>query len=257
MNKSFGFIGGGRAARIILKAIGNKANLPENIIVSDLNDNTLDTIKKEFPSVKTTSQNREAAGCDYVFISLHPPVIAQVLEDIKTEISPGTVIISLAPKITIAKISSALNGHKNIVRMIPNAPAYVNDGFNPVTFGPEFQQDEKPQLTELFSKWGKAPETDEVKLEAYAVMTAMGPTYLWYQLRKLQELGLKFGLQENELQDGIQAMASGAVNVYFNAGLPPEEVIDLVPVKPMAEFEEPVKEFYDNALTAMYGKLKN
>ncbi len=42
----------------------------------------------------------------------------------------------------------------------------------------------------------------------------------------------------------------------FESGLPPEHVMDLVPMKPLGEEEETIKNLYRTKLTAMYAKLK-
>jgi pyrroline-5-carboxylate reductase len=73
--------------------------------------------------------------------------------------------------------------------MIPNAPSLIHKGYNPVVYSDLISTDEKTSLRELFGTWGEAPEVAEAKLEAYAILTAMGPTYFWFQWLKLQELG--------------------------------------------------------------------
>ena len=83
----------------------------------------------------------------------------------------------------------------------------------------------------------------EDKLEAYAIVTAMGPTYLWFQLYLLQEFGRSFGLTETEVKDGVSKMVVGTVKT-MEAGLSPAEVMDLVPVKPLGDEEENIKGLY-------------
>lgn len=256
-NKSFGFIGGGRVVRILLKALVNKGKVPNNVIVSDTNEEVLNKLQKEFPFVKTTIDNTESASCDYVFISLHPPVMIKALEEIKISIKPDAIVISLAPKLTIEKICALLNGFNKIVRMIPNAPTYINEGYNPVSYSKDISAKDKEELKELFELWGEAPEVEEYNLEGYAITTAMGPTYLWFQLSKLHELGKSFGLTEEELEKGIPAMVKGAIDTLYSSGLRSEDVIDLVPVKPLAEFEKTICENYNNSLTVLFNKLKN
>ena len=41
-----------------------------------------------------------------------------------------------------------------------------------------------------------------------------------------------------------------------DAGMPPHEVMDLVPVKPLAALEPTVKEAYATVLQSLYRKLK-
>ena len=52
-------------------------------------------------------------------------------------------------------------------------------------------------------------------------------------------------------------MVTGAVNTLFNSGLDAKSVIDLIPVKPLAEHEENIKDYYKNNLTQLFKKLKS
>jgi len=59
----------------------------------------------------------------------------------------------------------------------------------------------------------------------------MGPTYLWFQLYELRELGRSFGLSDDAASTAVEQMPS-ARSTTMNAALtPPAEVMDLVPVR--------------------------
>ena len=103
---------------------------------------------------------------------------------------------------------------------------------------------------------GPCPVVPEEKLEAYAVLTAMGPTYLWFQFQQLRELGLSFGLSLGEVDAGLAAMVTGAAQSFFGSGLSAEDVMDLVPVKPLHDDEEMVRTIYKTKLAGIYNKLK-
>ena len=51
-------------------------------------------------------------------------------------------------------------------------------------------------------------------------------------------------------------MLWGTTETLFNSGLTYEEVMDLVPVKPMGEVEETIKGYYTQYLTALFQKIK-
>jgi pyrroline-5-carboxylate reductase len=89
------------------------------------------------------------------------------------------------------------------------------------------------------------------------VISAMGPTYLWFQLYQLIELAQTFGLTQKEAEDAVSAMAVGAVHTLKESGLAPEKVMDLLPVKPMADEETAIRSAYRRRLTGLYQKLKS
>jgi pyrroline-5-carboxylate reductase len=97
---------------------------------------------------------------------------------------------------------------------------------------------------------------DETKLEAYAILSAMGPTYLWFQMQKLRELGASFGLTEKETDKALYEMVKGAAKTIFKSGLSYHEVVNLIPVKPLAEDEASILQAYETKLKGLYEKLK-
>ncbi len=255
--KSIGFIGGGRITRIFLEALSRKKMLPATVVVSDASADALQKLKDRFPKVHTAqADNVKPAAQEIVFLALHPPAIGSGLGEIKSALKPGAVLVSLAPRFTIKALSEGLGGFNRIVRMIPNAPSIVGEGYNPVAFGPGISKKEKEDLSKLFKKLGDCPEVDEEKLEAYAIITAMGPTYLWFQLYELLELGRSFGLTDKQAWKGVKKMLKGALETIDESGLSPDEVMDLIPVKPLGEDEAAIRDAYRTKLTGLYQKLK-
>ena len=256
--KSLGFIGGGRVARIILGGLKKAGQTPSKVVASDTNPDVLKKLQSGFPSVQIAlNNNREVASQDLVFLGLHPPAIGGSLTEIKDSLKPGSILISLAPKLSIAKLKEGLGGFDRIVRLIPNAASIIGEGYNPIVFSGALSSLEKEEIKILLGALGKCPEVAENKLEAYAVVIAMGPTYLWFQLQELRSLAESFGMTSAEATAGILEMVSGAANTLLGSGMPPEEVMDLIPVKPLGEEEQIIKAMYKSKLGPLYDKLKS
>jgi pyrroline-5-carboxylate reductase len=256
-NRTIGFIGGGRITRIFRDGWLRGNAMPGSIVVSDCNADTLAKLKARFPQIATAPGNSAAAASqDIVLLAVHPPVMAEVCAGIKGNLNPAALVVSLAPKFTVAIISELLSGFARIARAIPNAPSIIGAGYNPVVFSSALTPADKAELTSLLSPLGECPEVAEQKLEGYAVLTAMGPTYLWFQLQALREVALGFGLTEAEVAPALKRMVCGATRTLLESGLAPAEVTDLIPVKPLAEMEAQVAEMYRTRLPAIYQKIK-
>jgi len=252
---SLGFIGGGRITRIFLNAFANKEMAFDKVVVYDTNSEVISKLKQQFPEIVPAETALEAAQQSIVFIALHPPVIMETLDKIVNEVKEDTVIISLAPKINIVKIAAKLKT-SNIVRMIPNATSFMNEGYNPLVYHPEMGESEKKQVKKLVKSLGKTFTTDEAKLESYAIVSAMLPTYFWFQWQALKEVALQTGLSEQEAEKTIKSTLKKAVKLFYNSGLTPAEVIDLIPVKPIGEHEAQITEIYQNKLMGLFSKIK-
>ena len=254
-SKSLGFIGGGRITRIFLQGLSNKKAIPENVKVFEPNAETLQALQTSFPEVVPAKSAADAAKQDVIFIAVHPPVMMETMQAIKETTTDSTIVVSLAPKITLAKMASALPT-KKLARMIPNATSFINEGFNPVTFSAGFDKKEKKQLLKLLKKLGKTFETEEPKLESYAVVSAMLPTYFWFQWLEMENIAIETGLSAEEEQKAISSTLKKALKLYYKSGLKPEEVMDLIPVKPIGENEPEIKNILNTKLTGLFAKIK-
>lgn len=249
-----GFIGGGRITRILAQGWARTGSLPARILVHDPDRRALDALAADIPGIEAVPAEA-AAHVDFLFLALHPPAMLAAVAAAKPHLGLNTVLVSLAPKITIAALQQAA-GTSRIVRMIPNAPSVVGRGYNPVAYGVGVDARARMLLNELFEPWGVAPEVPEPQLEAYAILTAMGPTYFWYQWQTLREVSAELGLTGMDADAATRSMVEGALATLLDAGLTPAATMDLIPVKPLAEMERTVIEAYRTALPALHAKLR-
>ena len=253
--KSLGFIGGGRITKIILQSLANKQIELPSVLVCDTNAEVLKALRKLFPKIQINDSCELTAKQEIVFIALPPPVIMETLEQIKASVPDKTQVVSLAPKISIEKVASKL-ATKKIARMIPNATSYINEGYNPVSFSSGYSSGEKQSLMEMLATMGKTFEVEEAKLEAYAVVSAMLPTYFWFQWKEMQNLGLQMGLNELESKEAVHQTLLAAIDLFFNSELNYKDVVDLIPVKPIGEHESQISEIYQSKLMGLFQKIK-
>ncbi len=256
-SNSIGFLGGGRVTRILLGGWRRGGMDLDQVIVSDPDSTAVAKLSDEFGSaIEIAADNLRVADRAIVFLAVHPPMISQVLGEIAEHLGEQTVLVSLAPKITIEQLSRSANGFDRIARMIPNAASIVGSGYNPVAWGDALPEASRAQVRRLLQPLGQSPEVPESTLEAYAVITAMGPTYFWPQWSELVSLAETFGLPSQDASEAVQAMLQGAIATSFDSGLTADDVNDLIPVKPLAEFEPVMRETMQAKLSAVMEKIR-
>jgi pyrroline-5-carboxylate reductase len=257
-NETLGFIGGGRITNIFLQAFKGANVSFSKIVIFDPDTESLRKLQNNYSQIECESLDIESASrSDFVILAVHPPILLEILTEIRPFLKDDAIVVSLAPKITIKKIAQLLNGFQNIARVNPSATGIINQGINPVAFANALSDNQKENLLDLLHILGKAPIVEESKIEAYAVICAMGSTYFWFQLQQLKMLAISYGMDEKEAEETISEMINGTVSTLFNSNLTPEEVMDLVPVKPIGEYEETIKSFYLAKLNAIYEKIKS
>ncbi|MGQ9614886.1 MAG: pyrroline-5-carboxylate reductase family protein [Spirochaetota bacterium] len=188
--KIVGFIRGGRVTRLLLEGLRKAEGLPKQVVVSDPDVNNIERLSIIVGDRLISGDNNRVVAemAELVFLAIHPPIAAEVCEQIKSALKQDKTIISLIPTITRRRLSEMLNGFNRIVRMIPNAPSGIGKGYNPNVFPENLNEDERSFLLNLFQHWGMSPEVPEEHLEAYAIITGMGPTYFWFQWLELVRL---------------------------------------------------------------------
>jgi pyrroline-5-carboxylate reductase len=250
------FVGGGRVTWLLLQALKEKEALPQRIIVTDPNEQTLAKVRSIAPQlIECHAGNQKAIDVELIFLAVHPPAVPTVLQVLRGKLAPPTVMVSLVPTVTMATLSQQLAGFDRLVRMIPNAPSLIHQGYNPVAFAPQILAEEKAVLLGFFQKWGAAPEVDEKKLESYAILTGMGSTCFWFQWLELQRLGREFGISKPELSRALPAMLHGAAELLFHSELPVEQVMDLIPVHPLKDEANTIRQIIAGKLSALHRKL--
>jgi len=255
--RSIGFVGAGRVASILLGGWARADASPAQLVVSDGDAAVLAALGDKYPEMRSAGRDvAEAAAQDIVFLALHPPAIPGAAADVAKGLGGSAVLVSLAPKLSIAKLSALLGGFARIARLIPNAASIVGRGYNPVSWGPALGGADRDALRRLLSPLGALPEVPEVDLETYAVITAMGPTYLWPQLYELESLAESFGLAPESARRAVGEMLAGAVATMHESGLSPAQVEDLVPVKPLAEEQPALLAAYRTRLSGLREKLR-
>jgi pyrroline-5-carboxylate reductase len=254
MFQSIGFMGGGRVTRFLLEGWKHSGKMPSGVRVADSNPVVLGVLKSDFTDIATVAP-AEAAAADLVVLAVHPPVMKDVLTVVKPCLKKDATVLSLAPKFTSAAISGAL-GVARVTRMIPNAPSAIGKGFNPVAYAAGVDVETKAALSALFAPWGEAPEVPEKDLEAYALISGMGPTYMWFQWQALRELAVNFGLKSAAADTAILKMVQGAAECLLAAGRDPLKTMDMIPVKPLKDDEPAFVAAYKAKLTGLYEKIK-
>jgi pyrroline-5-carboxylate reductase len=254
---SVGFVGGGRAARIILNGWKRAGVMPPRVVVSDPDGAALQALAGIAPEIEISTDNAAAAAQDICILAVHPPLAKEVVPGLAVKLNGDRqILVSLLPKLTAGKLSAMLGGFDRIARIIPNAASFLGAGYNPVAFADGLPETDRQTLRELFGPLGEAPLVDESTLEAYAIVTAMGPTYFWPQLYRLKALAESFGLAPEAAMESIGQMMQGTLAMMARGGLSDEQVQDLVPVKPLADEVAKMCQGMENKLSILMEKLR-
>ena len=72
----------------------------------------------------------------------------------------------------------------------------------------------------------------------------------------MEDIALQTGFTEKESKRIIRATLSRSLKLFYKSELSSEEVIDLIPVKPIKEYEKEIETIFQTNLLGLYEKIK-
>jgi pyrroline-5-carboxylate reductase len=188
-----GIIGIGNMGEAILKGIISNTDIsPDEIIVSDKNQERIDYIVNKYSVAGTDSNERLVNLSEIIFLVVKPKDLENVLSPLK-ELLDSKILISVLAGIKIKKIKNYTKNAK-VVRIMPNTPALVGESATGVSFEEIFTEEEKNNILKLLNSFGKTVVVEEELLDAITGLSGSGPAYVLSFIDSLAQGGVKQGL---------------------------------------------------------------
>ena len=232
MNKKIGFIGCGKMASAIIKGILNSEHKNHlELKGSELNCEIAEAAQTRLGITVLSDNKALAIDSDVIFIATKPNYAAQVLEEIKDELTEDKLIVSIAAGVSTEKISNIIGMHR-IIRVMPNTPALVKEGMSGVCKG-EFAKDEDIEFVKtLLSGIGKCIEVTETQMDIVTAISGSGPAFFYQVIEDMARAGEKLGLDyEKSLLLATQTALGSAKMIENREETSVQTLIDNVATK--------------------------
>ena len=232
MNKKIGFIGCGKMASAIIKGVLSACCKPDvEIKGSEINCEIAELAQNRLGIEVLTDNRFLTMDSDVIFIATKPNYVSQVLEEIKDEITPEKLVVSIAAGVSTKKIEKII-GQKRVIRVMPNTPALVQEGMSGVCKGAYASEEDAQFVMNLLSNIGKVIEVEESQIDIVTAISGSGPAFFYQVIEDMARAGEKLGLEyEKSLMLATQT-AIGSAKMVLNRGeLPVQTLIDNVATK--------------------------
>lgn len=228
-DKELGIIGMGNMGTALIRGILNSQIIKrENIIIYDINNQSLIKKSKENSLDYAESNVELVQKVKYILIAVKPQVIDSVLHEIKSSLKSGHIIISIAAGITISHINNIINNDIGIIRVMPNTPALIGAAASAISINQNVSQNDLEYIKNILNSIGIVVELEEKHLDAVTGLSASGPAYIFVIIEALADGGVKMGLsREIALKLAAQTVL-GASKMVLDTGKHPGELKDMV-----------------------------
>ena len=165
---------------------------------------------------------------DIIILGLKPSAVGGVLDEIRGELNPKQLIISIAASVPTEYVEKRLAAAIPVVRTMPNTPAIVGCGMTAICKGKFVHEKHLEAASRLFASVGRTVVVDEKHMDAITGLSASGPAYIYIILEALAEGGVKVGLPR-DLATLLAAQTTlGAAKVALETGHHPALLKDEV-----------------------------
>lgn len=229
MNYKLGIIGAGNMANAIVKGIiKSKIYDKSEIIISDISEDQRKKIEDEF-GIKTTADNNELAEKSQVILfAVKPQYFASSIENINRQNLSNKLIISIMAGLSIEKIAKSLMTAVQVVRIMPNTPALVNEAMSVICFADNVSDENKKLVVEIFDSIGKSRISDESKIDAVTAISGSSPAYVFMMIEAMADAGVLLGLSRDDAYFLAAQTIMGSAKLFLESNMHPAKLKDMV-----------------------------
>jgi pyrroline-5-carboxylate reductase len=168
------------------------------------------------------------AQADLIILAVKPQVMAAVLSDIRDQVTPRHLLVSIAAGITLARLCDGLKPGTRLIRVMPNTPCLVGLGASCYSRGANATETDAGHVEQILSSVGQAFEVPEAALDAVTGLSGSGPAFIYRVIESLAAGGAEMGLP-TELALLLAAQtAKGAAEMVLSTGYSPAELREQV-----------------------------
>ncbi len=228
--KKIGFVGAGNMAGALIRGLLRAGQIDAHAIwASDPVDVQLRRLKRAH-KIEVTRDNRQLVrGSQTIILAVKPQNMAAVLDEIRGEVTPRKLFVSIAAGFPLRRLEAGLGGQARVVRVMPNTPALVGRGISVAVPGAKATPADLKYTLKLFKAVGEAVSiTGEDLLDAVTALSGSGPAFVYLFAECLIEGGVRGGLPQNLAAQLAHATLGGAASMLSDSGLSSRELREMV-----------------------------
>ena len=123
-----------------------------------------------------------AAAADLLLLAVKPYQGAEVLAAARGHIRPGSLVLSVAAGVSLARLAAEVDSGVDVARCMPTTTALAGKGIFAFCFRADAEEWRAPVL-ELFGQIGHCLELAEGKFTDFSALIGAGPAYVFAMMQ--------------------------------------------------------------------------
>lgn len=221
-----GIIGCGNMGEAILKGIIGSGYNPKDIYAYDHSKEKILNINSH---VNICNNEKEVVNkSKYIFLAVKPIAYDKLLNNIKDLVANDKVIISMAAGYDIEKIEEKLGNKAKVIRIMPNTPSLIGEGYTVVVLNENIDKVEGEYVINLLKSLGEVKIINESQINAYSAITGSGPAFAFLFIEAMADAAVLLGIPRKDAYEAAARMLIGSSKLLIETGKHPGELKDMV-----------------------------
>ncbi|MGL4606507.1 MAG: pyrroline-5-carboxylate reductase [Eubacteriaceae bacterium] len=229
MKKNIGFIGGGNMATAMIGGL-TKGNLftPENILCYDPMESQRGMLAQKYGVNVKRSNGEVAKDSDYLVLAVKPLLYGKIMEEIKEDIKPTVIIVSIAVGVDFEDIKGVLGKEIKVVRTQPSTPAFVGESDSTICPDTLMTPEDIKDIVDIYNSFGKVEIINEKLMEVVPGIASSAPAYTMLLIEAMADGGVLHGFPRDQAYRLAAQAVLGAAKLVLESGEHPGKLKDQI-----------------------------
>jgi pyrroline-5-carboxylate reductase len=188
------FLGGGNMAGALIGGLLAKGYDARDISVIEVSPVAREKLAAQHGVRASSAPDAATLEAQTLVVAVKPQDMKAALASLAGSVR-GKLVVSIAAGVRIAALSRWLQGHRRLVRCMPNTPALIGAGITALYAPAEVGMEERKSAEAILGAVGEVVWVeDERLLDPVTAVSASGPAYVFWFIEQLAESGGKLGL---------------------------------------------------------------
>jgi pyrroline-5-carboxylate reductase len=197
---------------------------PRSIAVIEMSPAAREKLGAKYPIHLSTAPDAAMQRSDVLVLAVKPQDMKRALASI-SGFSKEKLIVSVAAGITLKSLTRWLDGHRKIVRCMPNTPALIGAGITGLFASPEVEKKERETAETILRAVGEVVWMPEERLlDPVTAVSASGPAYVFWFIEQLAASAEKLGIPKDAALKLAKQTVLGAAQLASSSEKEPAQL---------------------------------